>query len=138
MKTRHLLFFQLSRLKCVSTDMLFNTLAQRAAANVGQGYLGATETYMKLALHAQSQCRPTWEAVSAIKNPPIAGYVGQANVAHGPQQVNKGSRARKTDTPQNKLLEAKDGERLDTRTASASVGTDPSMATFGEIDRPED
>ena len=45
---------------------------------------------MKLALKAQSQCRSTWEVVSAIQNPPIAGYVSQANIAQN-QQVNNGA-----------------------------------------------
>ena len=67
-------------------DAIFNNLAQRAAMNMGE-YLDATDTYLKLALRAQSQCRSTWEAVSTIKHPPMAGYM-QANIAHGPQQVN--------------------------------------------------
>ncbi len=46
------------------------------------------ERYMKLALKAQSQCRSTLQAISKIKNPMIVGYVRQANVAYGPQQVN--------------------------------------------------
>jgi len=68
-------------------DALFHSLARRAGQNMGE-YLGAANIYMKLALRAQSQCRATWEAVSAIQNPPVANYVGQANIAHGHQQVN--------------------------------------------------
>jgi hypothetical protein len=119
-------------------DAIFNNLAQRAAANVGAGYLEATETYMKLALRAQSQARSTWEAVSAIQNPPIARYVGQANVAHGPQQVNNGSRVRETEIPQNQLLEEKDGQRLDTRAAGAAGGTHSDMEAVGAVDRTKD
>lgn len=57
-------------------DAIFNNLAQRAAINMGE-HLGATETYMKLALRAQSQCRATWETLAAIKNPPVMGTSGK-------------------------------------------------------------
>ena len=39
---------------------------------------------------------------------------------------------------QNKLLEARDGKRLDTRTASAAGDANSAMATLGEVDLPED
>jgi len=49
------------------------------------------DRYLELALRAQSQSRATWDALATIKNPPVAGYVRQANIAHGPQQVNNTS-----------------------------------------------
>jgi hypothetical protein len=125
-------------------DTIFNNLAQRAALNLGV-CIEATETYLKLALRAQSQCRATWEAVSAIQNPPLAGYVRQANIAHGPQQVNNGptpeaetSRTGKSINPPNELLEKKDGERLDIRATSTPGKTDQDVATVGEVDRTKD
>jgi len=122
-------------------DAIFNTLAKRAALNMGE-YLNSAETYMRLALKAQSQCRTTLEALATIKNPPIMGYVQQANIAHGPQQVNNGvtesPHARENKNPQNKLLEENDGERLDTGTTSKTGNADPAMATLGEIDRAKD
>jgi hypothetical protein len=76
-------------------------------------------------LKAQSQCRATPETLATIKNPPVL-FAKQANIATGPQQVNNGipspSRAREFEKGQSKLLEGQDGERLDTRTASAPVG----------------
>jgi len=73
------------------------------------------------------------------------GYVRQANIAHGPQQVNNAStapedasRTRENENPQNKLMEKKGGERLDTRTKSKTGKADPAMATMGEIDRAKD
>jgi hypothetical protein len=39
---------------------------------------------------AQNQCRMTLETLSTIKNPPVV-YAKQANIAHGPQQVNNGT-----------------------------------------------
>lgn len=72
-------------------DVLFNTLAQRAALNLGE-YLDASERYLKLAFKAQNQCRATLESFAAIKNPPLI-YAQQANIANGPQQVNNGTPA---------------------------------------------
>jgi hypothetical protein len=43
---------------------------------------------MRLALKAQSQCRATLETAAAMKNSQPVAFVRQANVAHGPQQVN--------------------------------------------------
>jgi hypothetical protein len=68
-------------------DAIFNNLACRAALNMGE-YIDACDKYLKLALRAQSQCRSTLETLATVKNPPVMGYVRQANIAHGPQQVN--------------------------------------------------
>src|SRR5512137_700194 len=88
-------------------DAIFNELARRAAMNMGE-YLGATETYLRLALKAQSQCRATLETLAAIKNPPVI-YARQANVTTRPQQVNNGviapSRARDDESKPNKQSE---------------------------------
>lgn len=66
-------------------DAIFNNLAKRA---INVDYMDNLDRYLKPALRAQSQCRATWEALATIKNPLIMGYVGQANIPHGPQQVN--------------------------------------------------
>jgi hypothetical protein len=123
-------------------DAMFFALSGRAARNIGQ-YLDATEGYMRLALRAQSQCRATLETLALLKNPPNATFIRQANVAHN-QQVNNGaprpldpSRAREAESRQSELLEHCNGERLDTRAASAASGADPAMATLGEGDRTE-
>ena len=120
-------------------DAIFNNLARRA---INAEYMDNLDRYLKLALRAQSQCRATWEALATIKNPPVMGYVRQANIAHGPQQVNNASaargdglRAEENPDLQNKLLEKKDGERLDTGTTRTPGRTDPAMATLGEVNR---
>jgi hypothetical protein len=122
-------------------DEIFNHLARRAHGNIGGGYLDAADRYMRLALKAQSQCRATLESLATIKNPPVL-FAKQANIAAGPQQVNNGipapSRAREFEKGQSKLLEGQDGERLDTRTASAAVDADPQLAALGEIHGAED
>jgi hypothetical protein len=121
-------------------DAIFNELARRAALNMGE-YLNSADRYLRLALKAQSQCRATLETLAAIKNPPVI-YAKQANISNGPQQVNNGtqpapSRQEKI-ISSNELLEHQHGQRLDTGTQSAAIGTDSAMATLGEIDRAKD
>ncbi len=70
----------------------FIDLAHRSCLNM-RDYLPAAETFMRLALKAQSQCRATLETLATIKNPPVV-YARQANFAAGPQQVNNGVAAR--------------------------------------------
>jgi len=122
-------------------DAIFNNLARCA---INADYVDHFDRYLKLALRAQSQCRATLEAISAIKNPPVMGYVRQANIAHGPQQVNNTSPpgsdspvAGENPNAQNKLLEENDGERLDPGTTSAPGRVDPAMATVGKVHRPK-
>jgi hypothetical protein len=102
------------------------------------------ETYLRLALKAQSQCRATLETLAVIKNPQPVAFVHQANIAHGPQQVNNAaaslgepSRARETENQQNKLLEAKNGERLDLKTAAATGEVNSSLEAVGPLDGPK-
>ena len=113
---------------------------------MGAEYVSQLETYMKLALRAQSQCRATLEAISAIKNPPMMGNVKQANIAHGPQQVNNGtptkqddpSRTRENQNPPTQLLEQTDGNRLDTGATGTTGKVDPTMATVGAVNGAKD
>ena len=126
-------------------DLLFNKLTRQAMNNMGAGYLEATETYMKLAMRAQSQCRAIAETLHEMKHPrPV--YVGQANFTSGPQQVNNGGKAEFRDkyahgragageiqkTP-NELLEQTHGERLDSGTAGQSISSDSQLATVAAV-----
>lgn len=103
-------------------DTLFHTLTRRSMMNMGE-YMDAAETYMRLALKAQAQCRSTVEALAEIKNPRPVLITKQANIANGPQQVNNGipdgSRTGNSEIGQTGLLEQCDGERLDTGTTGA-------------------
>jgi hypothetical protein len=124
-------------------DGLFYALVNRSRANSKEGHLDAAETYMKLGLRAQSQCRATAEAIAEIKNPAPVAFVKQANIAAGPQQVNNAapadrSRAREIENRLNKLLEADNGERMDTGTAGAAGRANPELVPVGEIDGTED
>ncbi|MDA3914760.1 hypothetical protein [Oleiagrimonas sp.] len=134
--------------QATALNAMFSELARRAALNMGE-YLGATESYMKLALRAQNQCRTTLETLSTIKHPPVV-FAKQANIAHGHQQVNNGAEqdkhiardapartCEKEKTP-NKLLEADHGQRLDTGTTGTAGASHPPMETVGAIHRAQD
>lgn len=118
-------------------DAIFHNLARRSAANLSE-YILSAERYMRLALKAQSQCRATLETLVMIKNPPMV-IARQANIAHGPQQVNNGepTRTRGIQSEPSKLLEQTHGERLDTGTAGQAIGGNPAMATVGAVNRSE-
>jgi hypothetical protein len=123
-------------------DALFHSMVTRSLMNSQAGNLDASETYMRLALRAQSQSRATLETLSVVKNPPSVAFVRQANIANGPQQVNNGhgptpaepvARAAEPSNSQNRVLEQHHGERLDSGTSQAPVGAHPPLATVGAI-----
>jgi hypothetical protein len=132
-------------------DAIFSHMAHRAALNVGE-YIGAAETYMKLALRAQSQCRATLETLATIKNPPNVAFVRQANIAHGPQQVNNGdpnktehspfapARAGQNANSPTELLESPHAKPqwMDAATPDATSGADTPMAAVATIERAKD
>jgi hypothetical protein len=82
--------------------------------------------------------------LAAIKNPKPVAFVQQANIAHGPQQVNNEAAqpsqalARETENQPNKLLEVKNDEWLDTGTQDTTGFSNPALETVGAIDRPKD
>jgi hypothetical protein len=125
--------------QAVALNAIFTELSRRAALNMGE-HLAATEAYLRHAFKAQAQCRATLQTLAEIKNPRPVAFVKQANIAHGPQQVNNGTdaptRAREEKTIEaNELLEVQHGERLDTRTAGAASGDHSQLETVGAIDR---
>ncbi len=119
-------------------NAIFNRLTQIASWNIDDHLKGA-EILLKLGLRAQSQCRSTIEAISTVKNPPVMGYVKQANITQGPQQVNNGisqdtnPRAGEKQNPKNELLEKQDGNQLDTGTQSQAISDDSAMETLGAV-----
>ena len=121
-----------------SLDAIFASMARRAAMNVGE-HIGAAETYLKLALKAQSQCRATLETLATIKSPPVV-FAKQANIAHGPQQVNNHAahiaRASENEKPQTELMEHDHGEQLDTGTAGPASGSYQTVETVEAVHRP--
>ena len=121
--------------QATALDTIFNELARRAAANMGE-YIHTTEIYMRLALKAQAQCARTIEVIAAMKNPPVI-FAKQANIAQGNQQVNNGNlnatipaHAGKTVNQTNELLEAQhNDEWLDNGKTETTSGTNRAMAT---------
>lgn len=124
--------------QAAALNTMFAELARRGAVNMGE-YMGAAETYLKLALRAQSQCRATLETLAAIKSPPVV-FAKQANIAHGPQQVNNDSagiaRAEEIENQPSKLMEHDHGQRLDTGTTATASGSNQAMEAVGTIHRP--
>lgn len=135
--------------QATTLNVIFNTMAQRAALNMGE-HMGACETYLRMALKAQAQCRATIETLAEVKYPKTATFVHQQNVAYQ-QQVNNGkdksgnlsssthTHAHEKSTNQsNELLEAQYGERLDTREKIKAGGNDQNMATVDKINGGKD
>lgn len=122
-------------------DAIFNSLASRAGANIGKNQQVA-ETYLRMALKAQSQCRTTLEALAELKAPKVATFVKQQNVANQ-QQVNNGnvvnggsnSAHEKSLNQANELLTEAVHAPLDTRGTRPTGGTDSQLETVGEINR---
>ena len=103
---------------------IFVSLAHRAQTQQLQKHL---KSFLRLALKAQAQSRTTISALVELKYPRQATFVKQANIAHGPQQINNGAaavanpdmyaqarmHAGKSEPEQNKLLEAEHGQLFD-------------------------
>jgi hypothetical protein len=131
--------------QATALQTIFTSLARRAALNMGE-HMGAVDTYLRLALKAQSQSRATISALVDLKYPRQATFVKQANIAHGPQQVNNGvaspmavCRAKENEFEQIKLLEANHGQPggwLDTGAAATPAGGDPAVEAVVKVHRP--
>lgn len=133
--------------QAIALNAVFLEMGRRAALNMGS-HLRATETYMRLALKAQSQCRTTLESLAEIKNPRAVAFVKQANIAGGHQQVNnlapespspvpeEAGRAESKRRPNELLEEISDAQWLDPRAAPAAGAGNPGLATVGAGDRP--
>jgi hypothetical protein len=124
--------------QAAALNAIFGELARRAALNMGE-HLDATDRYMRLALKAQSQSRATIETLAAIKNPPVV-FARQANIAHGPQQVNNhpAPRAPESQNPQTGLLEAQHGERMDFGAQGTAGRANQDLAAVEAIHRTQD
>jgi hypothetical protein len=127
--------------QATALNSMFADLVNRSANNRNAGYFDASQAYLKMAFKAQNQCRMTLETLSTIKNPPVV-YARQANIAHGPQQVNNGtavpSHAEKFGKPPNELLEHGNEQRLDTGTAGAAGSSNQAVEAVGEVNGAKD
>ena len=124
--------------QATALNSIFNDLAMRSYE---QSQMQHLDTFLRLAMKAQNQCRMTLETLATIKNPPVV-FARQANISHGPQQVNNGAatdpvaHAAKIGNTQTELLEASDGKRLDTRATGTAGSADPQLETVGAVHRP--
>lgn len=133
--------------QATALQSIFASLARRAQVQESQRNL---EAFLGLALKAQSQSRATISALVDLKFPRQATFVKQANIAHGPQQVNNGpevrnsslalERAEENQSAQNKLLEVDHGQPggwVDGGAAAAPTRGNPSMETMVKGNRPK-
>jgi hypothetical protein len=104
--------------QAIALDSIFNRLAVQAQASIGK-HPKVVDTYLRLALKAQSQCRATAEALAVLKSP--RQYINQTNVA-GAMQINI------------------DGENshVDRRTQSKDAASDSAVEALGEVHRAKD
>lgn len=113
-------------------NAMFNNFAKRA---IHAQYLPQMDTYTRLAMKAQAQCRSTVEAIAEIKYPKSATFIKQANIAQQ-QQVNNGRGKapfahEKNITPTNELLTESTHAALDTGRAGAAIGLDSQLEAVG-------
>jgi hypothetical protein len=125
-------------LLCQATtlNVMFAELCRRSVANLNGGQFETGERYMRLALRAQNQSRATLESLSAVKNPPVV-YAKQANIAHGPQQVNNSpspaTRRGENEKTPNRLLETGNEQPLDTGTKDTAGAGHSQMEAVGAL-----
>ena len=132
--------------QATALQTMFTSLARRASHQEQLKHYGV---FMGLALKAQAQSRATISALVDLKYPRQVTFIKQANVAHGPQQVNNGAgpdggfrtsarahtHAEETKPEHPELLEHHHDERLDTGTPRKAGGTNQVVETVGEINR---
>ncbi len=138
--------------QATALQTIFTSLARRAQ---DQQYQKSLESFLGLALKAQAQSRATISALVDLKYPRQATFVKQANIANGPQQVNNGAavaanpdsgelvrkvrtHAEKSESKQNKLLEAdhgQPGKRMDTRAAQTAERSYQTVETVEQVHR---
>jgi hypothetical protein len=120
--------------QATALQSLFTSLARRAQSQQSQRHL---EAFLGLALKAQAQGRATIQAVVELKYPRQVAFVKQANISHGPQQINNGSanatgagtHAEENQIQQNKLLEDQSNGRtyLDSRATTTPGRSHPAL-----------
>jgi len=99
--------------QAITLDSMFTELARRAALNMGES-VNAAETYGRLALRAQSNCRSTLEALAKLHQP------REQTVRH--VHVNEGGRAVITDQLHHHTGAAENGENVKQCHATGSAG----------------
>lgn len=127
--------------QAVALNAIFTECARRASLNMGE-YMNAAELYLRLGMKAQGQCRATLQTLAEIKNPRPVAFVKQANIAHGPQQVNNGpatgeaiSHARELGNQANKLSGGGNELLPDARAPGIAGEINSPLETVGAVHR---
>ncbi|NOT89248.1 MAG: hypothetical protein HOP03_13860 [Lysobacter sp.] len=92
------------------------------------------EINMRMALRAQNQARATAETLAAVKNPTVV-FARQANIAHGPQQINNTIPRAENETAQNEVIEGIAHESMDAGTTGATGRSRQALETVGAVHR---
>jgi hypothetical protein len=92
----------------IALNSLFVNLVSKAQAEDKD--IKKIETFMRLGLKAQNQCRATMETLAAIKNPPVV-YAKTANIAQN-QQINHGASPAKDCQNQTRQVIHDQGENI--------------------------
>jgi hypothetical protein len=100
-------------------NSVFTEMARRAAINMGE-YIGATETYMRLGLKAQAQCRATIEALDRLSS----GRVQTVKHVH----VSEGGQAIVADQFHQHTGGQKSGESAEQPHATGTAGESPALS----------
>lgn len=122
--------------QAVGLQTIFTNLASRAIACSSTEQM---QVMLGLALRVQSGCRATLQTLGELKNPRHATFVKQANIAHGPQQVNNGAGITRTQeeiaVSTNKLSGANHELLQDTGTPSQTITGHPGVEAMEKVHR---
>lgn len=124
--------------QAMTLNAIFTEMARRAAINLGE-HLNAAETYLRLGLKAQNQCRTTLETLTAIKRPPIL-IAKQANISAGHQQINNVQVNGVSPVDQIRPIQLSEIEHeLHKNTRAQSLESDPysTLEAMGAVNRPK-
>lgn len=99
-------------------NSIFTEMARRAALNMGE-YIGATETYMRLGLKAQAQCRATIDALDRLSS----GRVQTVKHVH----VNEGGQAIVADEFHQHTGGSENGKSSEQPHATGTAGESPAL-----------
>src|SRR5689334_9872844 len=120
---------------------MFMQLATQAGK---QTNINTIERVAHLSFLAQGQSRTTVAGIAFVKNPTDPVFARQANIAHGPQQVNNGvvgdipARSRKGFRANQTVGGRCRPERLDVGAAGAATARDSALAPVGALYRTEE
>lgn len=125
--------------QAIALQAMFIDLAARAKKAPNDASM---QTLTQLALKSATGSRQTIAVLTEMKSPRSVAFVQQANISHGPQQVNNGetpvpaspARTEKSVNPENELLEEHPHEQwMDTGTARPAGAADPRMEAVGAL-----